>query len=283
MAGKVYLVGAGPGDPGLLTLRGKACLETADVVLYDRLVSPEILLFAAKSAQRVDVGKRPDNHRYRQEEINTLLVEQALAGKRVVRLKGGDPFVFGRGGEEAQVLARHGIDFEVVPGVTSAVAALAYAGIPVTHRDYAPGFHVVTGHACLTSTSSDAEWLALAHSQGTLVVLMGLAQVAAISHRLMALGKAADTPAAVISKATTADQQMAVGTLATLATVAADERIVSPAILVIGGVVDLASQIAWFHPQTATITESEQEKEGRECPEEGKSPSSDLAQAVRNT
>ncbi len=283
MAGKVYLVGAGPGDPGLLTLRGKACLEAANVVLYDRLVSPDILRFADKSAEKIDVGKRPDNHRFPQEEINTLLVEQALAGKVVVRLKGGDPFVFGRGGEEAQVLSQYGIDFEVVPGVTSAVAAPAYAGIPVTHRDFAPGFHVLTGHACLTSKSLDGEWQALARSRGTLVVLMGLAQLATITQHLIELGKAGDTPAAVISQGTTIHQQVVVGTLANLADRVAEAQLVSPATIVIGEVVGLAEQVTWFHPERRTPAYTGQRKETGECPEGEKSLLSDSAQAVKNT
>ncbi|MCL6636404.1 MAG: uroporphyrinogen-III C-methyltransferase [Alicyclobacillus sp.] len=251
MPGRVYLIGAGPGDPGLLTLKGKACLEAADVVLYDRLVTAEVLAFARPDAERVYVGKEPDNHAVRQSEIHALLLEHARAGKTVARLKGGDPFVFGRGGEEAEVLAAHGIPFEVVPGVTSAVAAPAYAGIPLTYRGVASGFHVVTGRECASSAGCD--WALLASAQQTLVVLMGLAQLPEIAQRLLAHGRAPDTPVAVIAAGTTPYQQVVSAPLDRVAEAVAAHGLQAPAVIVVGEVARLADRLGWFDPATAAV------------------------------
>jgi uroporphyrinogen III methyltransferase/synthase len=243
----VYLVGAGPGDPGLLTRRGEELLARADVVLYDRLVSAAVLDLAAPSAELIDVGKQlPDaasgggraGQDARQDEIARLLVEHGRRAGVVVRLKGGDPFVFGRGGEEVEALARAGVAFEVVPGVTSAFAAPAVAGIPVTHRGVASSVTVVTGRvgAAGGDPAGAPDWAALARAGGTLVILMGMSTRAAIADALIAGGRSPDTPAAVVARATTASQQVAHTTLAGLASVDLD----SPAVIVVGPVVGLA-------------------------------------------
>ncbi|MCL6593024.1 MAG: uroporphyrinogen-III C-methyltransferase [Alicyclobacillus sp.] len=252
MPGRVYLIGAGPGDPGLFTLKGKACLEAADVVLYDRLVAAEVLAFARPDAERVYVGKEPDNHAVRQSEIHDLMLYHARAGKTVARLKGGDPFVFGRGGEEAAVLAAHGIPFEVVPGVTSAVAAPAYAGIPLTLRGVASGFQVVTGRECATSTGCD--WPLLASARQTLVVLMGLAQLPEIAQRLLAHGRAPDTPVAVIAAGTTPRQQVVTAPLTRVAQVVAEQGLQAPAVIVVGEVARWGERLRWFHPTSAATS-----------------------------
>lgn len=242
MSGIVYLVGAGPGDPGLITVKGLACLRQADVVLYDRLVHPQLLGEAPLTAELVDVGKEPTRHRRSQSEINNLLVEKAREGKIVVRLKGGDPFVFGRGGEECQALAEAGIPFVVVPGVTSAVAAPAYAGVPLTHREIASAFTVVTGHS---ADEASIDWGSLSRI-GTLVVLMAAKKVPEIAAQLVAHGRAPETPAAVIHWGTTAAQKVVEGTLADIAARATDLQ--PPATLVVGEVVRLRSQLDWFNP-----------------------------------
>ena len=229
----VALVGAGPGDPGLLTRRGAALLETADVVVYDRLVATELLDLAPAGALRIDVGKGPGQSG-RQADINELLVTHGLAGRNVVRLKGGDPFVFGRGGEEAEALRRAGVEVEVVPGVSSAFAAPAAAGIPVTHRTVSTSVTVVTGHAGDPALPG-VDWDALGRLEGTLVVLMGMGARAAIVERLLAAGRAPDTPVAVVRWGTTADQAVARTTLDRLADVALG----APAAIVIGAVAAL--------------------------------------------
>ncbi len=246
VVGTVYLIGAGPGDPGLLTLKGKKCLELSDVVLYDRLVSQEILVLARSDAKKIYVGKEPNNHMFRQAEIQELMVEKALAGYTVARLKGGDPFVFGRGSEEAEVLKVHNIPFEVIPGVTSAIGALAYAGIPVTHRGIASGFHVVTGHECLASLG--VNWPIFVDSSQTLVILMGLARIRDITTKLIQYGREEDTPVAVICYGTTAKQQVLIGTVGSIADLAAKHNLHSPATIVVGEVVRLADKLAWFQP-----------------------------------
>lgn len=240
--GKVYLVGGGPGDPGLITVKGLACLRRAEVVLYDRLAPLALLEEVPLDAELIDVGKAPNRHRRSQDEINALLVEHARAGKIVVRLKGGDPFVFGRGGEECQVLAAAGIPFEVVPGVSSAIAVPAYAGIPVTQREVASSFTVITGHGA-GEGAIDWEHLPL---WGTLVFLMGVTHLPEITHQLIARGRAADTPAAIIQRGTTCAQHVIVGTLATLATHA--QAVLPPATVVVGEVVNLRRELAWFEP-----------------------------------
>jgi len=244
--GIVYLVGAGPGDPGLLTLRGRAVLASADVVVYDALLSPRLLQHAPAEAERVYVGKRSDRHALPQDEINALLVERGRAGQTVVRLKGGDPFVFGRGGEEAVALADAGIPFEVVPGVTAGVAALAYAGIPATHRDHASALAIVTGHAAADKTADPLDYGALARWPGTLVFYMGVANLGRICRRLIDAGAEAETPAAAIRWGTTPRQTTLVGTLATLPDRAAEAGLQPPAVIVIGGVVGLRDRLAWF-------------------------------------
>jgi uroporphyrin-III C-methyltransferase len=242
--GKVYLVGAGPGDPGLLTVKAKSCLEIADVVIYDRLVTADILQLAKAEAEMIYVGKEPNHHVVRQREIEKIMIEKAQAGRMVVRLKGGDPFVFGRGAEEAAALKKENISFEVIPGVTSAIGALAYAGIPVTHRDFASGFHVVTGHECLSSTG--VNWGALTESNHTLVILMGLLHLREIATKLMLSGRSELTPAGVICNGTTENQEVVIGSLGTIADLAEQQSLSSPATIVIGDVVHFARELSWF-------------------------------------
>ncbi|HEJ7917204.1 siroheme synthase CysG [Serratia marcescens] len=246
--GEIALVGAGPGDVGLLTLRGLQVMQQADVVLYDHLVSGEILDLVRRDAERICVGKRAGAHSVIQEETNRLLVELAQQGKRVVRLKGGDPFIFGRGGEELQVAAAAGIPFQVVPGVTAAAGATAYAGIPLTHRDHAQSVTFITGHC--RPDGDGLDWADLARARQTLAIYMGTMKAADINQRLIAHGRAADTPVAVISRGTRADQQVQIGTLDQLEHLA--QRAPLPALLVIGEVVELHHQIAWFGHQSQT-------------------------------
>lgn len=246
--GLVYLVGAGPGDPELMTLKGLRCLRAAEVIVYDRLVSPTLLEEAPPEAERVFVGKVSGCHTLAQEEINALLIAHALKGRVVVRLKGGDPFLFGRGGEEAAALAEAGISYEIVPGVTSAIAAPAYAGIPITHRNYAAQVTIVTGHESTADRpASSINWEALAKLEGTLVILMGLANLANIASRLIAYGMSPMTPAAVIEQGTLPAQRVVTGALEDIATRACAEGIRSPAIIVIGPVAALHESLAWFH------------------------------------
>lgn len=240
--GFVSLVGAGPGDAGLLTLKGLQEIQQADVVLYDALVSDGILSLVRRDAERIFVGKRARGGRTPQEDTNALMVRLAREGRRVVRLKGGDPFVFGRGGEELETLARHQIPFSVVPGITAAVGATAYAGIPLTHRDYAQSAVFVTGHR--KADAPDIEWQTLARSHQTLVIYMGALKAALIAERLQQHGRSPDTPAAVISQGTLPAQKTATGTLANLAELA--ETAPNPALIVIGEVVGLHEKLAWF-------------------------------------
>jgi len=244
--GKIYLVGAGPGDPLLLTLRGKICLEQADVIFYDYLANPALLNLARPSAQRIYVGRRGRGVYEDQEEVNRLMIEQSRAGKTVVRLKGGDPFVFGRGGEEAEAIAAAGLPFEVVPGVTSAVAVPAYAGIPVTHRTLASTVAFVTGHEGAAKGESLLEWPRLATSDGTLVFLMGMKNLGAIITRLLKEGKSPETPVAVIRWGTRPSQRTVVGTLADIVESVEAEEIGPPAVIVVGAVVRLREQLNWF-------------------------------------
>lgn len=246
MTGMVYLVGVGPGDPELLTLRAAGLLSRADVVLYDALVDERVLDRCGRQAERVFVGKRAGRPHKTQEEINALLVEYARAGKAVVRLKGGDPFIFGRGGEEALALAESGIPFEVVPGVTAAVAAGAYAGIPLTHRGLASACVFVTGHEDPTKPESDLDWPALAALPGTLAVYMGLARLREIAQELIRGGRPADTPAAVVASGTTAEQRTVVATLETIARQTEAAGLQAPAVLLVGPVVLLREKLAWF-------------------------------------
>jgi uroporphyrinogen III methyltransferase/synthase len=244
--GKVYLVGAGPGDPKLLTLRGKECLEQADVVLYDYLANPELLDYTPSHAERIYVGRRGRGRYQDQEEVNRLMIERAQAGKVVVRLKGGDPFVFGRGGEEAEAIAGAGVLFEVVPGVTSAVAVPAYAGIPVTHRTLASTVTFVTGHEDPAKGETALEWPRLASTDGTLVFLMGMKNLPAIVNHLAAEGKPADTPVALIRWGTRSGQRTVIGTLADIVGKAEAEAMEPPTIIVVGEVVRLRKQLNWF-------------------------------------
>ena len=243
--GKVFLIGAGPGDPELITVKGLRALRTADVVLYDRLISSELLQEARIDATRVYVGKGAGCHTMPQEEINATLVRFARQGQSVARLKGGDPFVFGRGGEEAQVLVEANIPFEIIPGVTSAIAVPAYAGIPITHRDHASSVTIVTGHEGKAS-SPTVNWEALAALGGTLVVLMGVKALPEFTRRLTAGGLSATTPAAVIQEGTTPQQRTVVGTLENIAERAANAGLTSPALTVIGSVVDVSSSLQWY-------------------------------------
>ena len=250
MVGKVYLIGAGPGDPGLLTVKGREALERADVVIYDRLAHPSLLDHAPPSAERVFAGKARGQRELTQDGINDLLVERARAGLRVARLKGGDPFVFGRGGEEALALARCGIPFEVVPGVSSAVAAPAYAGIPVTHRGIAAGFTVVSGSEDPSKPESSVRWEELARSLashgGTLMTLMGWASIEKILEALQRAGLSADTPVALVQWGTWNRQRTVTGTLATAAAKGRAAGLAAPVVAVIGEVVRLREELAWF-------------------------------------
>jgi uroporphyrin-III C-methyltransferase/precorrin-2 dehydrogenase/sirohydrochlorin ferrochelatase len=243
--GEIALVGAGPGDVGLLTLRGLQVMQQADVVLYDHLVSDETLDLVRRDAERICVGKRAGAHSVIQEETNRLLVELAQQGKRVVRLKGGDPFIFGRGGEELQVAAAAGIPFQVVPGVTAAAGATAYAGIPLTHRDHAQSVTFITGHC--RPDGEGLDWADLARARQTLAIYMGTMKAADISRNLIAHGREANTPVAVISRGTRPDQQVRIGALQQLEQLAQQAPL--PALLVIGEVVELHHQIAWFGHQ----------------------------------
>lgn len=245
MSGKVYLVGAGPGDAGLITVKGLKVVRSADVVVYDHLASDALLNEAKPGAEWVDAGKCAGNHHMKQEETAALLVERAKRGEQVVRLKGGDPFIFGRGGEEAMVMAKAGIDFEVIPGVSSAYAAAAYCGIPVTHRHVASSFHVITGHEDPKKGSSVLDYGTLAREEGTLVFLMGLSRIGTICQALVDHGKSADTPAAVVSNGTTARQRLVTAPLSEIAERTAASGIKPPAILVIGDVVALQPEITW--------------------------------------
>jgi uroporphyrinogen III methyltransferase/synthase len=244
--GKVYLVGAGPGDPKLLTLRGKECLEQADVILYDYLANPVLLDHARPEAERIYVGRRGRGRYGDQEEINRLMIERARAGQTVVRLKGGDPFVFGRGGEEAEAVADAGIPFEVVPGVTAAIAVPAYAGIPVTHRTLASSMAVVTGHEDPTKPSPTVEWDRLAATSGTVVFLMGMKNLPAIVAHLTASGRAVSTPVALIRWGTRATQQTIIGTLENIVKKADEAALEPPTVVVVGDVVNLRSKLNWF-------------------------------------
>jgi len=244
-SGSVALVGAGPGDPGLMTVRGLELLRRADVVVYDRLVHPR-LLDEAPRARRIFAGKATDHHTLSQERINALLIVHARRGRRVVRLKGGDPFVFGRGGEEALALAQARIPFEVVPGVSSAVAVPAYAGIPLTHRGTASSFVVVTGHEETDKQRTRVDWARLARAADTLVVLMGLKSLSRIARTLVANGRPASTPVALVRWGTTDIQETVTGTLGDIAALAQRARLEPPVVAVIGDVVALRERLAWF-------------------------------------
>ena len=242
----VYLVGAGPGDPGLITVKGVDCIARADVVVYDYLASPALLAHANPKAEMIYVGKKGGNHTLPQEGINALIAEKAQEGKTVARLKGGDPFIFGRGGEEAEVLVADGIPFEVIPGVTAAIGASAYAGIPLTHRAHTTEVAFVTGHEDPTKKESSINWKALATGIGTLVFFMGVKNLGSIVRNLTANGKAADTPVAVVRWGTTPKQKTVAGTLGTIESVVREAGIKAPAIIIVGTVVNLRETMRWF-------------------------------------
>lgn len=244
--GKVYLVGAGPGDPDLITRKGLRLLRRADVVIYDRLIPCELLDETRFDAELINAGKQPTRHRLAQEDINALIIDRALTGNLVVRLKGGDPLIFGRGAEEALICREHGIPFEIVPGVSSAFAVPAYAGIPLTHRGVSSAFTVITGHEDPTKGDSSINFRALAQIGVTIVIMMGVKRLPAITDQLLSHGLNANTPAAVIEAGTTARQRAFVGNLSTIAGIAREKDIAPPAITVIGDVVRLREQgVAW--------------------------------------
>lgn len=244
--GKAYLVGAGPGDPGLLTIKGKKLLSKADVVIYDRLASPRILSYAPRNAEFIYVGKTAGRHAVSQENINALIVEKTRENKQVVRLKGGDPFIFGRGGEEAEVLAKEGIPFEIVPGVSSSIAAPAYAGIPLTHRSHAACVTLITGHRKFGVDEIDVNWEGLAKSNGTLVFLMGMTNLPNIVAQLTQHGLPFHTPVAVVQWGTTVRQKTVTGVLSDIVQRVRDAKVASPAVIVVGTVVELRDTISWF-------------------------------------
>jgi uroporphyrinogen III methyltransferase/synthase len=245
--GKVYLVGAGPGDPGLITVRGKSLLERAEVVVYDYLAGKKLLKHAPAGAELIYVGKKGGiKHAYSQEEISQMLVDHALAGKMVVRLKGGDPFIFGRGGEEIEKLHEAGVLFEVVPGVTSATAAATYAGIPITHRDYTASVAFLTGHEDPTKETSNIDWSKLSTGAGTLVIYMGIKNLPIIVANLIRYGRDPKTPVAVVRWASTPEQRSVVGTLETITQIVAEAEIKPPSLIIVGEVVKLRATMDWY-------------------------------------
>ncbi len=245
MTGKVYLVGAGPGDAKLITVKGLECIQKADVLVYDRLASPRLLKHMKPGGQKIYVGKLPDRHTMKQEEINQLLVDLALEGKTVVRLKGGDPTIFGRVGEEAELLRRHGIYYEIVPGITSAISVPAYAGIPVTHRDYASSLSIITGHESPDKLDRSIHWDKVTNATGTLVFLMGVAKIGYISAQLIKHGRPPETPVALVRWGTRADQETLVGTLADIEDKVKAADFQPPAVIVVGDVVLQRKQLQW--------------------------------------
>jgi uroporphyrin-III C-methyltransferase len=254
--GKVWLVGAGPGDPDLLTVKAARLLASARVVLHDLLVGEGVMALLPPGARRICVGKRDRRHSLPQEEINALLVELGASGQEIVRLKGGDPYVFGRGGEEALALAAAGIPFEVVPGITSAQGMSAYAGIPLTHREHASSVVFATGHC--REGGAGPDWEALARPRQTAVIYMGLGALPTICRQLVAHGMEPDTPAAVVEQATTPRQRVVCGTLLTLPVLAAAQDIAAPALIVVGEVVRMHSTLSWFAPAAAQVAQGEQ-------------------------
>lgn len=247
--GKVYIVGAGPGDPDLITVKGLRCIKEADVILYDRLVNKQLLEYAKPDAELIFVGKLPNYHGVIQDRIHQLLVLFGRKGKIVTRLKGGDPFVFGRGAEEAEVCAEANIPFEIVPGITSGIAAPAYAGIPVTHRDYASSFAIVTGHM-REGKADSIKWESLANGIDTLAIYMGVGNLPYICSQLTKYGRSEHTPVALIHWGTTAAQQTVTGTLATIVDIVAKQKVENPSMIVVGDVVKVRDKIQWFEKQS---------------------------------
>ncbi len=243
--GLVYMVGSGPGDPELLTLKALRIIQQADVVVYDYLVSDEIMALIPESVKLICVGKRRNNHSVAQEDTNQLLVDLAKANKKVCRLKGGDPFIYGRGGEEIHILAQHNIPYEIIPGITAAAGCAAYAGIPLTHRDHAQAIQFVTGHC--QKDGKDLNWQGLAQKNQTLAVYMGVIKSPYIQQKLIEHGRSGATPIAIIENGTRKNQRVITGTLSQLAHLVEVEKVISPALLIIGEVAQLHSQLAWFN------------------------------------
>jgi uroporphyrinogen III methyltransferase/synthase len=244
--GKVYLIGAGPGDPGLITVKGRSCLEEADVVVYDYLANEQLLGYIREGAEKVYVGKKGSDHTLPQDQINDLIIARAKEGKSVVRLKGGDPFIFGRGGEEAEGLAQAGIPFEIVPGVTSAIAAPAYAGIPLTHRDYTSTVAFITGHEDPTKEESKIAWDKISTGVGTLVFLMGVGNLTRIAQELMKHGRSPETPVALIRWGTLPEQETILGKLSNIGEIARSRKLKPPVIILVGEIVALREKLNWF-------------------------------------
>ncbi|KRF51870.1 uroporphyrin-III methyltransferase [Bacillus sp. Soil745] len=247
--GKVYIVGAGPGDPDLITVKAIKCIAAADVILYDRLVNRELLSYGKPEAEYIYCGKAPGIHCVPQEDIHQLLISKSMERKTITRLKGGDPFIFGRGGEEAEVLAKHGIQFEIVPGITSGIAAPAYAGIPLTHREWGSSFAIVTGH-CVTGKPDNINWHHLTHGVDTIVIYMGMKNLPYICKQLRSCGMKPETAIAVIEQGTTGFQRTITGTIDSIVAIVTREQVANPAMIVIGEVVNLSGKLSWFSEKT---------------------------------